>query len=303
MLKPATLTAAALLPFLSACTTPRLADAGALSAIQNVVVIYAENRSFDNMYGLFPGANGIPGINPTSTGAGAPQRDFNGDVLPVLPPAWGGLTANGQPVTLTQAQSTGLANKPFQIDAGAGVNASGVVVGQDIVPRALVHRFYNNMMQINGGRNDRFAAYSDAGGLSMGYYDGSRMKLWKLAQQFTLADNFFMGAFGGSFLNHQYLICACAPVYPNADAADSPAKDSISQIETDAQGRFVRMAPAETMPKTVLAGAPRYKRDGNLTPKDANGMFYAVNTMQPAFQPSFNAPAADGDARDADRSK
>ena len=30
-----------------------------LDRIQNIVVIYAENHSFDNMYGLFPGANGI----------------------------------------------------------------------------------------------------------------------------------------------------------------------------------------------------------------------------------------------------
>ena len=275
----------------------------ALDAVETLVVIYAENRAFDTLYGLFPGANGVPGKNPSSTGGYAPQRDFDGSVLPVLPPAWGGLTAGGQPVTVTQAQSTGMPNAPFQIDDPAGLNGSGVVVGQNITTRDLVHRFYNNIAQINGGRNDRFAAYSDAGGLSMGYYDGSRMKLWALARQYTLADSFFMGAFGGSFLNHQYLICACAPTYPNADAADSPAKDSISRIETDAQGNFVRLAPADNMPASVLGGAPRYQRDGNLTPKDASGMFYAVNTMQPAFQPSFNAPAAGADARYADRSK
>ncbi|MBK7062721.1 MAG: hypothetical protein IPH51_20685 [Rubrivivax sp.] len=32
-----------------------------------MVVIYAENRAFDNLYGLFPGANGIPGRNSCST--------------------------------------------------------------------------------------------------------------------------------------------------------------------------------------------------------------------------------------------
>jgi phospholipase C len=37
----------------------------------------------------------------------------------------------------------------------------------------------------------------------MGYYDGSSLPVYKLAQQYTLCDNFFMGAFGGSFLNHQ----------------------------------------------------------------------------------------------------
>ncbi len=275
----------------------------ALDAIETIVVIYAENRAFDTLYGLFPDANGVPGKNPSSIGGYFPQRDFDGSVLPVLPPAWGGLTAGGQPVTLTQAQATGMPNAPFQIDDPAGLNGSGVVVGQNITTRDLVHRFYSNMAQIAGGRNDRFAAYSDAGALSMGYYDGSNMKLWKLAQQYVLADNFFMGAFGGSFLNHQYLICACAPTYPNADAADSPAKDSISQIETDGQGRFVRLVPADNSPATVLAGAPRYRRDSTLTPKDASGMFHAVNTMQPAFQPSFNAPAASGDARHADSSK
>jgi acid phosphatase len=275
----------------------------ALDAIETIVVIYAENRSFDNMYGLFPGANGIPGVNPSSDGVYHRQRDFDGKVLPVLPPVWGGLTADGQPVTLTQAQTTGMANQPFQIDAAKGVNGSGVVLGQNIVTRDLVHRYYSNILQINGGRSDGFAAYSDAGALTMGYYDGSATKLWKLAQRYTLADNFFMGAFGGSFLNHQYLICACAPVYPNADAADSPAKERITQIEVDAQGRFKRLAPAENMPASALVGPPRYKRDNSLTPKDADGVFHAVNTMQPPYQPSDVAAAPDGDARYADRGK
>ena len=87
----------------------------------------------------------------------------------------------------------------------------------DIVTRDLVHRYYNNLMQINGGRNDGFAAWSNAGGLAMGYYDGSGLAMWQVARRYTLADNFFMGAFGGSFLNHQYLVCACIPEYPNAD--------------------------------------------------------------------------------------
>ena len=30
-----------------------------IDQIQNVVVIFAENRSFDNLYGHFPGADGI----------------------------------------------------------------------------------------------------------------------------------------------------------------------------------------------------------------------------------------------------
>jgi acid phosphatase len=64
------------------------------------------------------------------------------------------------------------------------------VCGQEVTTRDLVHRFYNNQMQINGGANDKFAAYSDAGGLSMAYYDGSKMALWKLARQYTWPTTF-----------------------------------------------------------------------------------------------------------------
>ena len=120
-------------------------------------------------------------------------------------------------------------------------------------------------------------------------HNGNALAMWQVARRYTLADNFFMGAFGGSFLNHQYLVCACAPEYP--DAERSPAKDLVSVVETDARGRIRLVAAAEAA-SSALAGAPRFRRDGDLTPKDDRGMFYAVNTMQPAYQPSGVAPAA-----------
>ncbi|MGO4306221.1 acid phosphatase [Cupriavidus sp. RAF12] len=262
----------------------------ALNAIKTVVVIYAENRGFDNLYGLYPGANGIPGVNPDAKGTVEAQKDFDGSALATLPPTWGGLTAAGQTVQLPQASTVGWANKPFRIDDPAGVNGTGVVVGQNVVTRDLVHRFYNNQMQINGGKNDKFTAYSDAGGLVMGYYDGSGMAMWKLAQQYTLADNFFMGAFGGSFLNHQYLVCACAPIYP--DAENSVAKGSISAIDVDAKGNFTGLSIKPTSPTSIQTGTAQYVNDSTLTAKDSTGVYYAVNTMQPAYQPSGNAPAS-----------
>ncbi|MBB3212260.1 acid phosphatase [Herbaspirillum sp. Sphag1AN] len=277
---------AAVVVGLSACGgNPAVAhDDSALRNINTLVVIYAENRGFDNLYGLFPGANGIPGVNSSARGNVNPQVDVDGAVLPVLPPTWGGATVPGQSKVVTQAQSAGLPNKPFRIESTEGLG-----LDSSIITRDLVHRFYNNQMQIHGGKNDQFATYSDAGGLSLGYYDGSNMAMWKLAQQYTLADNFFMGAFGGSFLNHQYLICACAPQYPHAD--QSPAKGGISRIDVDANGQFVRLTPAVGSPKSTLDGPQKYINDGTLTPADAKGMFYAVNTMQPAYQPSNVAPA------------
>jgi phospholipase C len=62
-----------------------------LDRIQTVVVIYAENRSFDNLYGHFPGANGLQNVTPEM----ARQVDRDGTPLKELPPIWGGLTGKG----------------------------------------------------------------------------------------------------------------------------------------------------------------------------------------------------------------
>jgi acid phosphatase len=204
--------------------------------------------------------------------------------------------ARNQPLAVAEAETVGLANRPFLLNGPNALAGKGVVVPVEMMTRNLVHRYYNNIMQIDSGTNDGFAAWSDAGGLTMGYYDGSSFQMWQVARRYTLADNFFMGAFGGSFLNHQYLVCACAPEYPDADR--SPAKDLVSIVETDGRDR-VRLVPAADAASSALAGAPRFRRDGDLTPKDERGMFYAINTMQPAYQPSAAAPAA-GDPRYGD---
>ena len=240
-----------------------------LSSIRNIVVIYAENRSFDNLYGSFPGANGLQK-------APRPQFDRDGSPLKELPPVWTGLTAQSVTPPVTQAQTAHLPNAPFAIDDPKGFNTPMTVVTRD-----LWHLFYQNQMQINGGRNDRFVAWADSGALVMGHYNGARLALWNVAKEYTLADNFFMGAFGSSFLNHFWLICACTPKYP--DAEKSPAKGSIAVVEPD--GVTLKLAP--NSPKSAIDGPPRFVLNGNLTPD-----FYAVNTMQPPYQPSGNPPTA-----------
>src|SRR5262249_13115885 len=163
-----------------------------------------------------------------------------------------------------------LANAPFRIDQKYGLTTA-------VVTRDLYHRFFENQMQINGGKNDEFAGWADSGGLVMGYYDGSGMKLWNIAQQNVLADNFFMGAFGGSFLNPQYLICACAPESPNA--APAAAKPTIAKIDTDASGKFLRLTASATSPASALDGPPTFSLSGNIVPKNyfGDGTFRAVN--------------------------
>jgi len=243
-----------------------------LARIQHIVVIYGENRSFDNLYGLFPGADGIEQASADAR----TQRDRDGSVLPVLPPVW---NANGP--DFDPRFGTKLSNGPFRIDG------EPARVPLSVPTRDLLHRYYQNIEQIDGGRNDRFAAVSDAGALAMGYYDGSSMALWQLAREFTLADHFFMGTFGGSFMNHVWLACGCVARYPNApDALTS---------RLDAQGRLLRKAAS---PPSALAGPVQWERDGAITPDG-----YAINTTQPPYQPSGIAPAPGGDPQLADPSR
>jgi len=264
--------------------------------IQTIVVIYAENRAFDNLYGNFPGADGLNAVVATDgrpLPAYVPQRDRDGTLLPTLPQTWGGVTAAGFSPVVTQAESGGLPNAPFSIEH-AFTAQSGVQLSSATVTRDLYHRFFEHQMQIDGGKNDGYAAWADAGGLTMGHYDTSRSALYTLARQYVLADHFFQGAFGGSFLNHQYLICACAPIYPDADKA-KPAP-SITVLDTDAQGHYLpSLRIAASSPRSALDGPPKFVKSGNLAPADyfGDGKFHAINTMQPPYQPSGNAPAPD----------
>jgi phospholipase C len=205
---------------------PATANAS-LAAINHIVIIYLENRSFDNLYGEFPGAAGIVGLTPE----GYRQVDENGKPFDHLP------QADGAPIP------PDLPNAPFPIERYIPSNSP---------TRDLVHRFYQEQLQIHGGRMDRFALVSDAMGLTMGYYNTANLPLAAEARKYTLADRFFHAAFGGSFLNHIYFISAAAPKFPNAPAA--------MRAVFDASGHLVR--------------------DGAVTPDG-----YVVNTAFSVHQP------------------
>ena len=257
-----------LVALLAGCAAPSMQHAG-LERIEHIVVIYAENRSFDNLYGLFPGANGVA----NATAAQYTQVDRDGKPLATLPPVWKGKEPD-------PAFPRDLPNRPFRIDAPP------VNLPLSTPTRDLIHEFYRNQEQINNGRNDRFVAASDAGALTMGHYDGSKLPMWKWAQEYTLADNFFMGAFGGSYLNHLWLVCACTPI-------DDHAPQNL-RAQVDERG-WLKTRP--TSPASVISGPGEFL-GGEVTPDG-----YSVNTTQPPYQPSRVEPAKAGDARYADPAK
>src|SRR5437660_2049132 len=145
-----------------------------LAKIKTIVVIYVENRSFDHLYGFFPGANGIANASP---------------------------------------------DQKIQLD-------------HDAVPLP-----------------------------------------------------FFMGAFGGSILNHFWLVCACTPRF-------SEAPESM-RVRLNSDGKLTKTS---TSPSA---------RDGAVqTLSDASGFIspdgYAVNTTQPPYQPSGIPPETQGNLALAD---
>jgi len=242
---------------------PSAAQEG-LAKIKTIVVIYGENRSFDHMYGFFPGANGIA----NATNEQKTQLDHDGKPLPQLTT----FGSDGKP----DPRFPRVANGPFQI------NSPAMKMPPDKIAPSPIHAFFHNQEQINGGRNNMFAAMSTVGGWTMGYYDTSRMRLWQWASQYTLADNFFMGAFGGSYLNHQYLICACTPEHKNAPEG--------MRARLDPDGRLTKKPES---PPSAFDGAVQVFSGGlggQVTPDG-----YSVNTSQPPYQPSAIPPAPGGD--------
>jgi len=265
-------------------------DAKLKEHVKNVVVIYLENRSFNNLFADFPGLAQPLSELPAAASA---QKDRDGSVLPELPKIWGGMVParqnlGGKDYIIKEDEIQHLPNAPFKLS-----DAQGKPLPEGLVTRDLVHNFYHNQMQINGGKNDGFVAWGDSGALVMGHYGETQknLGLYQIAREFTLCDNFFMGAFGGSYLNHQFLISGRTPEFFNA--AETPARKKIAVLEDGPQG--VRLAVAPDSPKSALEGKPHFVNNGPITPDG-----YAVNTMAPPYQPSWVRPAPGGDANLAD---
>ena len=258
--------------------TPQELDKALHDQVKTVVVIYAENRSFNNLFADFPGLE-----KPLSalTATDAQQRDRDGSVMTSLPPTWGGVlqvgpqTVDGVTYPSEVQFQQNLPNAPFALK---GPNAEDLPLS--LVTRDLWHVFYQNQMQINGGKNDGFVAWGDSGGLVMGHYAQSRysLRLWDVAKEFVLCDNFFQGAFGGSFLNHHYLISATAPFYPNA--AQSVAKAQIATLQGD-DPTDTRLKPLDNSPASAMTGPPQFGPSA-LTPDG-----YGVNTLAPPYWPTW----------------
>src|SRR5262245_40772646 len=104
--------------------------AASLDDVQHVIVIYLENRSFDNLFGTFEGADGI-----ANAGAAATQVDSSGTVYDKLPRP---RDHDKTPPAADTRFPADLMNKPFEI---------GPYVPMDKPTGDLIHHFWHEQMQ------------------------------------------------------------------------------------------------------------------------------------------------------------
>jgi phospholipase C len=166
------------------------------------------------------------------------------------------------------------------INPATGLPVPGALPGG--CTRDLVHKFYQEQYQLNGGLQNRYMVGSDAIGLTMGVYDTKALPIYRYLHSddhphYAIDDNFFQAAFGGSFLNHQFLIAAAAPTDPAAPA------NLHSLVDTAG-------FPRNNYPLYIPLAGQTY-RDSDFTvpcPAPKAGLAcgnYAVNTMQPSYEP------------------
>jgi phospholipase C len=178
--------------FPSSITAPVVVQ-GSVSKIQHLIFIVQENHSFDNYFGTYPGANGLPmalaiPVDPNQTSLGYVQPfhfDVSQPIIIVgdeLPPGV------ADPDDLQQSSSAA----PFHLDSES--------IGRDLNHAwAVAHEAYDN------GKMDGFVA-AEKSRLTMGYYDRTDIPYyWDYADHYVLDDNFFSSLMGPSFPNHLYI--------------------------------------------------------------------------------------------------
>ena len=154
-----------------------------------------------------------------------------------------------------------------------------------------MHRFYQEQYQIDGGKQDRYTTGSDAVGLTQGTYDTQELPIYRYlhrkgAPKYVIADHFFQAAFGGSFLNHQWLIAARAPL----DTEPAARRDGDSQLGARRATGWSTTYPLYTPTGPVV--------DGQLTQEcatrcndDTQRLRRLRGQHRPAGEPAATAPA------------
>ncbi len=210
------------------------------SSINHIVVVYLENHSFDSLLGSWPGAEGLQN-------GGVKQVGPDGGVYATLP------QYGPYPPGVENLGDASVPNGPFDFTT---------YFQEGSITNDLLHRFYQEQLQINGGKMDSYALWNnESAGQSMGYWPTASLPVaqWMTAHPavVTVCDQFFHAGFGGSFLNHFWLIGARSPVYRGAPT------DAGLIATTNAQGLIDGVPDTTSVPPGAVLTSTT---DGELTP-------------------------------------
>ena len=118
--------------------------------IEHIIVFYQENHTFDNLYGYFPDANGLDG-------PGAKVQQVNKEDKPYR--------------TLPQPLNHGSPDKRFPDDLSNAPFLINPYVPPDKLTGDPIHGFYQYKLMINNGKMNKYVAWTNQGGLTMGHYE------------------------------------------------------------------------------------------------------------------------------------
>lgn len=247
----------------------------ATTPIEHVIVVVGENRSFDNLYGVYKTPNGQSIKNLLSAGIvredGTPGPNFHlaaqktADMSKGYSPT---PAITGSYRTLSQPYASGalgqqqgvpdsrfpveLANGPFQITDYVSVGAH---TGDPI------HRFFQMWQQVNGGASDLFVWTANnfgfyrgdninalesvptyQGAVAMGFYNmaqGDAPYFKQLAERYAIADNYHQAILGGTTANYVAIVAADVAIHTENDKKAVPPAEQILKLQLLKNGKQI----------------------------------------------------------------
>lgn len=237
------------------------AQTATTTPIEHVIVLVGENRTFDNLYGVYQPkkkqtisnlwskgivkADGSPGPNYHLAAQKTAENFTTYTPTPTVKTPYASLPqpyaagAFGQRHDVPDARfPADMPNGPYQITKHVSYGAH---TGDP------VHRFFQMWQQINGGNNDLFVWVAEMtgvgpsnapipfapgrtyqGGIAMGFYNmstGDAPTFKKLADNYAIADNYHQPIMGGTTVNYLALATGDVTFYTDqGKPAVPPAK-------------------------------------------------------------------------------
>jgi phospholipase C len=237
--------------------------------IKHLVVIFNENRSFDNYFATYPNAGNPSGSIPFVAKPHTPKVNnlANANLL------------TNNPNFTNAANGAGAAN-PFRLDRTQANTSS------------QNHAYTAEQQAYDNGKADLFPKYTGKGtpggigafgttGQVMGYFDGNTVTaFWNYAQHFAMSDNAFTDTYGPSTVGALNVISG------QTNGAVAVLGNNASQIIPDGQGGISVIG--DPGPAYDPCSTPGYATQVTMTGKNIGDLLNDAGISWGAFMGGFD---------------